>query len=243
MVVLANRLPFDMVKQPDGSTVARQAPGGLVTALAPILARREGAWIGWPGSADTDVEPTTAEGLTLQPVRLSAAEVDEYYEGFSNATLWPLYHDAVAPSVFHRPWWDAYKVVNRRFAERAAEVAAPGATVWIHDYQLQLVPQMLRRLRPDVRIGFFLHIPFPPAELFSRLPWRRQIMAGLLGVEGRKDVVRVGTVGIRHAEQAVVQPELGAQGAPGVHPVNDPSRLQIADVLAQPGRPEAAHLA
>ena len=183
MVVLANRLPFDMVKQPDGSTVARQAPGGLVTALAPILARREGAWIGWPGSADTDVEPTTAEGLTLQPVRLSAAEVDEYYEGFSNATLWPLYHDAVAPSVFHRPWWDAYQAVNDRFAREAAEVAAPNATVWIHDYQLQLVPQLLRRLRPDVRIGFFLHIPFPPAELFNRLPWRRQIVAGLLGAD------------------------------------------------------------
>ena len=183
MVVLANRLPFDMVKQPDGSTVARQAPGGLVTALAPILARREGAWIGWPGSADTDVEPTTAEGLTLQPVRLSAAEVDNYYEGFSNATLWPLYHDAVAPSVFHRPWWDAYFAVNERFAREAAEVAAPNATVWVHDYQLQLVPQMLRRLRPDVRIGFFLHIPFPPAELFTRLPWRRQIVAGLLGAD------------------------------------------------------------
>ncbi len=183
MVVLANRLPFDMVKQRDGSTVARQAPGGLVTALAPILSRREGAWIGWPGTPDTKVEPSTADGLTLQPVALSASEVDEYYEGFSNATLWPLYHDAVAPSQFHRPWWEAYRTVNERFATEAAAVAGPGATVWVHDYQLQLVPQMLRRLRPDVRIGFFLHIPFPPAELFSRLPWRRQIISGLLGAD------------------------------------------------------------
>ena len=181
MVVLANRLPFDLELQPDGTTKARQAPGGLVTALQPILSRREGAWIGWPGTPDTDLDPTTADGLTLEPITLTSDEVDHYYEGFSNATLWPLYHDAVAPSEFHRPWWDAYKKVNDRFAQRAAEVAAPGATVWIHDYQLQLVPQMLRRLRPDVRIGFFLHIPFPPAELFNRLPWRRQIMAGLLG--------------------------------------------------------------
>ncbi len=183
MVVLANRLPFDLEQQSDGSTKARQAPGGLVTALAPILSRREGAWIGWPGSPDVELAPTTADGLTLHPISLTAAEVDSYYEGFSNATLWPLYHDAVAPSEFHRQWWDAYRAVNDRFARRAAEVAAPHATVWIHDYQLQLVPQMLRRIRPDVRIGFFLHIPFPPAELFNRLPWRRQIITGLLGAD------------------------------------------------------------
>jgi len=183
MVVLANRLPFDIEQHPDGTTTARQAPGGLVTALAPMLSRRQGAWIGWPGTPDIQVAPTTTDGLTLQPISLSTAEVDAYYEGFSNATLWPLYHDAVAPSEFHRPWWDAYQAVNERFAAQAADVAAPGATVWIHDYQLQLVPQLLRRLRPDVRIGFFLHIPFPPAELFSRLPWRRQIIAGLLGAD------------------------------------------------------------
>jgi trehalose 6-phosphate synthase/phosphatase len=183
LVVMANRLPFDLVKQPDGSTKARQAPGGLVTALQPILSRREGAWIGWPGTPDTALEPTTTDGLTLEPISMTSSEVDEYYEGFSNATLWPLYHDAVEPSAFHRPWWEAYRAVNERFARRAAEIAAPGASVWIHDYQLQLVPQMLRRLRPDVRIGFFLHIPFPPAELFNRLPWRRQIIAGLLGAD------------------------------------------------------------
>nr|WP_197676402.1 bifunctional alpha,alpha-trehalose-phosphate synthase (UDP-forming)/trehalose-phosphatase [Nakamurella panacisegetis] len=183
MVVLANRLPFDLEPQPDGTTKARQAPGGLVTALQPILSRREGAWVGWPGTPDTELEATTTDGLTLEPISLTSDEVDQYYEGFSNATLWPLYHDAVAPSEFHRPWWEAYRRVNDRFARRAAEVAAPGATVWIHDYQLQLVPQMLRALRPDVRIGFFLHIPFPPAELFNRLPWRRQIVAGLLGAD------------------------------------------------------------
>jgi trehalose 6-phosphate synthase/phosphatase len=183
MVVVANRLPFDMEKLPDGTTRARQAPGGLVTALAPILSRREGAWIGWPGSPDVTLEPTTTDGLSLHPVTLTAEDVDRYYEGFSNETLWPLYHDAVVESQFHRDWWEAYQRVNQRFAEAAAELAAPGATVWVHDYQLQLVPQFLRRLRPDVRIGFFLHIPFPPVELFMRLPWRTQIVNGLLGAD------------------------------------------------------------
>ena len=183
MVVVANRLPFDIEKLADGSTKARQAPGGLVTALAPILSRRSGAWIGWPGSPDTTVEPTTTDGLSLHPVTLSAQEVDRYYEGFSNETLWPLYHDAVVESNFHRDWWESYQKVNARFAEAAAELSAPGATVWVHDYQLQLVPQLLRRLRPDVRIGFFLHIPFPPVELFMRLPWRTQIIQGLLGAD------------------------------------------------------------
>lgn len=181
MVVVANRLPFDLEVNDDGSTTARQSPGGLVTALEPILSRRHGAWIGWPGTPDVDLPSTRTDNLILHPVRLSTEEVDQYYEGFSNATLWPLYHDAVQPAEFHREWWDAYQRVNRRFAERAAEVAAEGATVWVHDYQLQLVPQFLRELRPDVQIGFFLHIPFPPQELFHRLPWRSQLISGLLG--------------------------------------------------------------
>ncbi|MCP5978263.1 trehalose-6-phosphate synthase, partial [Klebsiella pneumoniae] len=93
---------------------------------------------------------------------LSADEVQNYYEGFSNDTLWPLYHNCIVPPTYREDWWRSYQKVNRRFAERAAEVAAPNGIVWVNDYQLQLVPQMLRELRPDVRIGFFLHIPFPP---------------------------------------------------------------------------------
>ena len=122
--------------------------------------------------------------MTLDPIALSAQEIERFYEGFSNATLWPLYHDLVAKPEFHREWWDSYVAVNQRFAERAAERGgAEDATVWVQDYQLQLVPQMLRELRPDLRIGFFLHIPFPPAELFQQLPWRRQILEGLLGAD------------------------------------------------------------
>jgi trehalose 6-phosphate synthase/phosphatase len=106
-----------------------------------------------------------------------------YYEGFSNATLWPLYHDVIVEPAFHRTWWDAYLAANRRFAQQAAQVTAPGGTVWVHDYQLQLVPEMIRSLRPDVRIGFFNHIPFPPVELFSQLPKRNQVLRGLLGAD------------------------------------------------------------
>src|SRR6476469_6664671 len=143
----------------------------------------DGTWIGWPGGTDQGHEPFDADGLSLVPMSMTPQEVEYFYEGFANATLWPLYHDLVAKPSFHREWWDAYVSVNRRFAERAAEVASEGATVWVHDYQMQLVPQMLRELRPDLRIGFYLHIPFPPAELFQQLPWRRQILEGLLGAD------------------------------------------------------------
>ena len=101
---------------------------------------------------------------------MSAEDVEGHYEGFSNATLWPLYHDLVAKPEFHREWWESYVEVNERFAAAAADEAAEHATVWVHDYQLQLMPRMLRELRPDLRIGFYLHIPFPPAELFQQLP-------------------------------------------------------------------------
>jgi trehalose 6-phosphate synthase len=183
MVVVANRLPVDRVEAPDGSVSWRPSPGGLVTALEPVLRRQHGAWIGWPGGEGEDLEPFEQDGLTLVPVALSDDEVEEYYEGFSNGTLWPLYHDVIVAPEFHREWWDSYVRVNRRFAEHAAELAAQDAVVWIHDYQLQLAPQMLRELRPDLRIGFFLHIPFPPTELFMQLPWRRAIIEGLLGAD------------------------------------------------------------
>ncbi len=183
LVVVANRLPVDRVTETDGSISWRTSPGGLVTALEPVMRANHGAWIGWHGGADETLEPFEDSGLCLVPVPLTAQEVEEYYEGFSNATLWPLYHDVVAPPSFHREWWDAYVAVNQRFADRAAQVAEDNAVVWVQDYQLQLVPRMLRERRPDLRIGFFLHIPFPPTELFQQLPWRRQILEGLLGAD------------------------------------------------------------
>ena len=182
-VVVANRLPVDLEVGPDGSETWKASPGGLVTALKPMLRSRHGAWVGWPGVPDATPAPVEDDGLQLHPVTLSADEVENYYEGFSNDTLWPLYHDVVATPSYHRHWWKAYKAVNERFADAAAEVAADGATVWVQDYQLQLVPGLLRERRPDLHIGFFLHIPFPPAELFVQLPWREEIVRALLGAD------------------------------------------------------------
>ncbi|MFJ9781511.1 trehalose-6-phosphate synthase [Amycolatopsis sp. NPDC101161] len=182
-VVVANRLPVDLERTTDGERRWTASPGGLVSALEPFLRSRKGAWVGWPGIPDVDVEEFDDDGLVLHPVSLSADEVRDYYEGFSNATLWPLYHDVVERPVFDRVWWNSYVKVNRRFAQASADVAAQGATVWIQDYQLQLVPAMLRELRPDLRIGFFLHIPFPPVELFMQMPWRAALIRGLTGAD------------------------------------------------------------
>ena len=182
-VVVASRLPVDRIENPEGEPDWRPSPGGLVTALEPVMRQAEGVWIGWSGDAGPAAGPSRANGLDLVGVGLSGKQVRDYYEGFCNATLWPLYHDVIAPPQFHRRWWDAYVTVNRSFAQAAVAQAAPGATVWVHDYQLQLVPRMVRAQRSDVRIGFFNHIPFPGYEIFAQLPWRRQVIEGLLGAD------------------------------------------------------------
>ena len=180
LVVVANRLPVNRVKV-GGSEVWETSPGGLVAALAPILREADGAWVGWPGFAGEAPPPFEHDGLDLHPVGLSRSDLDQFYLGFSNGTLWPLYHDAVRYPEYHRRWWSPFVDVNRRFAKRTAELAEAGDTIWVHDYQLQLVPLLLRDRKPDLKIGFFLHIPFPPVELFAQIPWRRQILEGLLG--------------------------------------------------------------
>ncbi len=189
LVLVSNRLPVDRVVRPDGQSEWRRSPGGLVSALEPVMARSGGAWIGWPGATEIEVEPfdvvppNGGKTYRLVPVALSEQEFVDYYEGFSNNSLWPLYHDVITAPQYHRAWWDAHVLINRRFAEAAAREAAPGGIVWVHDYQLQLVPRMLRELRPDVAIGFFLHIPFPSFGIYAQLPWRTQIVDGLLGAD------------------------------------------------------------
>ena len=183
LVVAANRLPVERVVDASGKGTWQRSPGGLVTALESVMARRDAAWVGWAGEPGPALEPFREDGLRVHPVSLSPTEIQEYYEGFSNETLWPIYHDMIVPATFHRNWWNTYRTVNHRFAMAIAEVAAPGATVWVHDYQLQLVPAMVRSIRPDVRIGWFNHIPFPPVELFAQLPWRRALVEGLLGAD------------------------------------------------------------
>src|SRR3984957_2574961 len=202
-VVVASRLPVDRSEGPGGEAEWRPSPGGLVSALEPVMREAGGVWIGWSGDAGPAPGPFRANDLDLVGIGLSAEQVRDYYEGFCNATLWPLYHDVIAPPEFHRRWWDAYVTVNRSFAQAAVEQAAPGATIWVHDYQLQLVPQMVREQRADVRIGFFNHIPFPGYEIFAQLPWRRQVVNGLLGAAleqiARRDTVRKRAAEIRLA--------------------------------------------
>lgn len=182
LLIIANRLPINRAghSSQGGWEIS---PGGLVTALSPILKEHGGAWIGWPGTAGTHLRPFTFDRIGIIPIRLTQKEVRSYYEGFSNETIWPLFHDAIRPPKFVSEWWQPYTDVNWRFARAAAKQARPGQLVWVHDYHLQLVPRMLRELRPDIRIGFFLHIPFPPEELFAWLPWRRELLQGMLGAD------------------------------------------------------------
>jgi trehalose 6-phosphate synthase len=184
LIIVANRLPVQLVRAGRGSSGGwERSAGGLVTALEPILKKTGGAWIGWTGAPGRTPRASTYQTINIRPIALPAAEVEGFYHGFSNSTIWPLYHYAIRTPQFHRPWWARYVEVNRRFARAAARTARKGDTVWIHDYHLQLVPRLLRELRPDLRIGFFLHTPFPPEELFAWLPWRQQILTGLLGAD------------------------------------------------------------
>ena len=177
-VVVANRLPVDKVG--DHYEVS---PGGLVAALAPVLRAREGCWVGWPGNIGETLEPFEFGGISLLPVTLDQDDFEGFYEGFSNSTLWPLYHDLIVTPEYRQEWWERYVAVNEKFAEATAKAAGKNATVWVQDYQLQLVPGMLRELRPDLTIGFFLHIPFPAPALFQQLPWRDEILSGLSGCD------------------------------------------------------------
>ncbi|MFD2763255.1 alpha,alpha-trehalose-phosphate synthase (UDP-forming) [Micromonospora eburnea] len=183
LVVVANRLPVDDSVAPDGAFEWRRSPGGLVSALHPLLRNTPAAWVGWAGGTGVAPHLPDVDGVRMHTVPLSGDDLRDHYEGFANATLWPLYHDAVEQPEYHRRWWEAYQRVNQRFAEAAAEAAEPGALVWVQDYHLQLVPGLLRELRPDLRIGFFLHVPFPPPELFMQLPRRAELLRGMLGAD------------------------------------------------------------
>lgn len=180
LVIVANRLP---VHRAGASGRWESSAGGLVTALAPLLQRMPGSWIGWAGGAERAPRRFTHEGINYRPVSISRAELDAYYHGLSNRTFWPLYHDAIRTPEFRQDWWEPYRAVNRRFADAAARASTSRDLIWVHDYHLQLVPAMVREKRPRARIGFFLHIPFPPEELFEWLPWRAEVLRGLLGAD------------------------------------------------------------
>jgi len=183
LTIVANRLPV-RAELNDGVITWIPSPGGLVSALTPAL---KGAgrptWVGWADTTGHVPSSAVEDGFVIVPMSLNEVQIEKYYEGFSNATIWPLYHDSIEAPTYHRSWWDTYVEVNQSFADKVAEVAEVGSIVWVHDYQLQLVPEMLRHRRPDLRIGFFLHIPFPAPELFMRIPWRAHIVRGILGAD------------------------------------------------------------
>jgi len=183
LIVVANRLPLEPIytdEDPNSGPVSwRLAPGGLVSALESILRTRPSIWVG----AGDEVPDVDLGEMQLEAVSLDPQDAHGYYEGFSNTAIWPLYHSSVVTPEFHRNHFTAYQRVNQAFADHVISIAEVGATVWVHDYQLQLLPQLLRERRPDLVIGFFLHIPFPPSELFAQLPWRHSILQGLLGAD------------------------------------------------------------
>ena len=175
IVVFANRLPVRR-----GAHGWREAPGGLVAALRPALEGRDGTWVGWDPAGGVVPERIDSLDIALRPVTLTRGVADGSYHGFANRTLWPLLHALVEQPVFDARWWHAYQQANRAFA--AADPGIAGVR-WVHDYQLMLVPQLLRERDAPGPIGFFLHVPFPPPEIFARLPWREPVLRGLLGAD------------------------------------------------------------
>ena len=182
LVLLSERLPVDPVR-PDGESIRWcdriDCP---LSDLRTIVTVRRGAWVGRWGQPGSTPEPFELDRVPLHPLRLTRAESDEF-DRYCGDALTPLFHDRIEPPLFGRGWGDAYRAVNLRYAETAAEVAAPGGVAWIHDLYLQLVPGQLRRVRPDLMIGFLLHGPFPPAELFMQLPNRAEMLLGMLGAD------------------------------------------------------------
>ncbi len=188
LLLVSNRLPVTVKAEKDQVSVVR-SPGGLATGLSGPHERSGGLWIGWPGDVSRLSGAQRAEverqlsALRCVPLHLSPSEVSRYYEGYSNRALWPLCHYLLDRIPRQDRDWDAYARVNERFAEMVASHYRPGDTIWVHDYQLMLVPDLLRQRLPEARIGYFHHIPFPAAEIFRTLPHRADLLRGLLGAD------------------------------------------------------------
>ena len=187
LIVVSNRLPFRFRRDDQGQWRADPAGGGLVTALLPVLRHRGGMWIGWTGAVGEDPELATAldavgkgAGYALKSVPLSEEEVHNFYFGFANEIIWPLFHDLQSLCNFEPEYWRTYCEVNIRFADVVRSNAEPGDFIWVHDYHLMSLAAELRRAGVKSRIGFFLHIPFPPLDLFLKLPWRMALLRALL---------------------------------------------------------------
>jgi len=189
LVVIANRLPFSMTKRA-AEFHFRSSPGGLAVGLSSLPESYERLWIGWPGMANENLagedKNRVREKLAAEhclPVFLSKKQIERYYLGFCNKTIWPLFHYFPTRTVWENRFWQVYRQVNQAFCRETLKVIKPGDRVWVHDYQLMLLPQLLREKIPELEIGFFLHIPWPSFELFRLLPWREEILNGLLGAD------------------------------------------------------------
>ncbi|MBE0642504.1 MAG: trehalose-6-phosphate synthase [Bacteroidetes bacterium] len=190
LVIVSNRLPV-VLERSEGTLTTRPGSGGLVTALAPVLRDRGGIWIGWSGMPD-DVQKevdhvltdsSLSAGYTLKAVPLSGQEFEDYYQGFANEILWPLFHDLQSHCHFDPAYWTAYRSVNRKFASHIRDTVEAADFIWVHDYHLMLAAAELRGMGVENPLGFFLHIPFPPPDIFFKLPWRFQILSSMLAFD------------------------------------------------------------
>ena len=188
LVVVSNRLPLIFQRGDGGKWEGLPSSGGLVSALVPVLRNRGGTWLGWPGTTELgqDLEGTLRlasdkSGYELRAVDLNQEEIHDFYNGFSNEVIWPLFHDLQSLCNFQPRYWRTYCEVNRKFAQAiVADQQDAGDFIWVHDYHLMNVAAELRKLGSTSRLGFFLHIPFPPVDLFVKLPWRGELIRALL---------------------------------------------------------------
>jgi trehalose 6-phosphate synthase/phosphatase len=189
LITISNRLPVSATRR-GNALVFESSVGGVATGLSQLSKSTPSAWVGWPGLSLGSPDSPEAREIrkrllkdSCHPVFLTGYEVDNYYHGFSNRTIWPLFHYFPQHAAYNKAFWAAYRKVNERFADEAARIARPGDKIWVHDYHLLLLPELLRRRLPDTTIGFFLHIPFPSFEIFRLIPWREELLRGLLGAD------------------------------------------------------------
>ncbi|MFC7668702.1 trehalose-6-phosphate synthase [Hymenobacter humi] len=228
-IIVSNRLPTK-VQRTDDSLTFQPSEGGLATGLGSIYKADGNVWVGWPGLF---VQDEAEEGYvrdqlledSMAPVFLTETEITDYYEGFSNSTLWPTFHYFAQFATYEDAHWQAYVAVNEKFCRAVLAQAGPDDTIWVHDYQLLLLPEMLRKARPNATIGFFLHIPFPSYELIRVLPWREELLRGMLGA----DLIGFHTFGyMRHFLSAVSQ-LLGMPNQNGQ--IETPTRTVVVDAF------------